>query len=67
MIPILASWFLAGSLLTMLVPIAIFIAVAIWLTLVIRRYKPSSERRPRGDASRRAQSASDGAVAPEGD
>jgi hypothetical protein len=64
---LIASSFLASSLLTMLVPIATFIAVVTWLTLVIRHHKPSSEGRPRGEASTRAESVGDGAVAPEGD
>ncbi len=34
---LIASSFLAGSLLTLLVPVATFIAVATWLTLVVRR------------------------------
>jgi len=62
---LIASFFLAGSLLTMLVPIAVFIAVATWLTLVIRRQREVD--RPGREAPARAERPVDGAHAPEGD
>jgi hypothetical protein len=40
---VLASSFLSGSLLTMLVPIATFVVVAIWGVLVIRRHERHRE------------------------
>jgi hypothetical protein len=44
---VLASWFLAGSLLAMLVPMATLIAVVIWGLVLIRRHEDAQT----GDAS----------------
>ncbi len=54
---VLASWFLSGSLLTMLVPIATFIALATWGVLVIRRHERHREAVQTGERSAGAEAA----------
>jgi hypothetical protein len=48
---VLASWFLAGSLLAMLVPIATLIAIVIWGLLLIRRHERHRDTTQTGDGS----------------
>ena len=48
---VLASWFLAGSLLAMLVPMATLIAMVIWGLLLIRRHERHRDNTQTGDGS----------------
>ena len=64
---LIASSFLAGSLLTLLVPVATFIAVATWLTLVVRRSEARSGPRPASEEAAREERAPDGAPARRGE
>lgn len=50
---VLASWFLAGSLLAMLVPMATLVAVVIWGLLLIRRHERRRDNAQASDASAR--------------
>jgi hypothetical protein len=57
---VLASWFLAGSLLSMLVPIATVIAIIAWGVFLIRRHERRRESVETGDRSAAGADAGDG-------
>jgi hypothetical protein len=61
---VLASSFLSGSLLTMLVPIATFVAVLIWGVLVIRRHERYRESAQTAGRPAAGADAADGSRSP---